>query len=53
MNRTIIDRGWTIERREAVGFRYQRIMAGKTRKAEYRAARAYLAMRRAAMREAA
>ena len=33
MNRTYLDRGWTIERREAVGYRYQRMLAAKTRKA--------------------
>jgi hypothetical protein len=34
MNRTYIDRGWTIERRAAVGERYQRIMAARTRRLE-------------------
>ena len=34
MNRTYLDRGWTIERREAVGYRYQRMLAAKTRRLE-------------------
>jgi hypothetical protein len=34
MNRSYIDRGWTIERRDSVGQRYQRMMAAKTRALE-------------------
>lgn len=34
MNRSYIDRGWTIERRDSVGQRYQRMMAAKTRATE-------------------
>ena len=34
MNRSYLDRGWSIERRAAVGKRYQRMMAAKTRATE-------------------